>query len=152
MPLLLRQTMIPFLMVAALVLLVGCANDEGSKKQTAEQKNLSGPLLGKRWTLLLVGTSERLSFETTPWFEISPNGDVSGFDGCNPIMTSVTLGKNHHIEFGDIASGRMACPGMENARQVTEMLNSAYGYLIDHDRLVFFGPDQRVLGGWRESN
>ncbi|MFO7648829.1 MAG: hypothetical protein R6W02_12245, partial [Halomonas campaniensis] len=24
--------------------------------------------------------------------------------------------------------------------------------VIDHDRLVFFGPDQRVLGGWRKAN
>ncbi|MGO2132549.1 MAG: META domain-containing protein [Halomonas sp.] len=146
-----RQTLL-IAMAALLALLVGCASDEGSPQKGGSHKKLSGPLIGERWTLLLVGTSERLAFETQPWFEISPNGEVSGFDGCNPIMTNVTLGENHHIEFGDIASGRMACPDMENSRQVTEMLNTAYGYLIDHDRLVFFGPDQRVLGGWRESN
>lgn len=150
MSLLPRQT-VSFLMAVLLALLVGCANDEGSNKQAAEQKNLSGPLIGKRWTLLLVGTSERLQFDTKPWFEISPDGEVTGFDGCNQIMTSVALGENHHIEFGDIASTRMACPDMDNVRRVTQMLDTAYGYLIDHDRLVFFGPDQRVLGGWRES-
>lgn len=151
MSLLHRQT-ISFLMVAVLTLLVGCASDEGSKKQVVEQKTLSGPLVDKRWTLLLVGTSERLSFDTNPWFEISPKGEVTGFDGCNQITSTVTLGANHHIEFGNIASTRMACPDMDNVRQVTEMLNNAYGYLIDHDRLVFFGPDQRVLGGWRTSD
>ena len=43
-------------------------------------------------------------------------------------------------------------PQMGDAKRVTDMLETAYRYLIDHDRLVFFGPDSRVLGGWREGN
>jgi heat shock protein HslJ len=142
-----------YLMIAALVaLLAGCAGGGKTPSGGEGAQSLSGPLIGKRWTLLLVGTSDRLEFATKPWFEISPQGKVTGFDGCNQINTSVTLGANNHIEFGEIASTRMTCPDMDKVRQVTDMLDTAYGYLIDHDRLVFFGPDQRVLGGWRTSD
>lgn len=141
-----------FVGAALLALLVGCASDDGSPQEGASLKELPGPLIGKRWTLLLVGTSERLTFATQPWFEISPDGEVIGFDGCNQITTSVAVGENHHIEFGDIAATRMACPDMDNVSRVTQMLDTAYGYLIDHDRLVFFGPDQRVLGGWNTND
>lgn len=147
----LRQRL-PYLLIAALVvLLAGCAGGGKMPSSGEGAQSLSGPLVGERWTLLLVGTSDRLEFATKPWFEISPQGEVTGFDGCNRITTRVTLGANNHIAFDDIASTRMACPDMDKARRVTDMLDTAYGYLIDHDRLVFFGPDQRVLGGWRRS-
>ncbi|HSH47674.1 MAG TPA: META domain-containing protein [Halomonas sp.] len=145
-----RQRVQYLILVALVALLAGCAGAEKAPQGSGDA-SLPGPLVGKRWTLLLVGTSDRLEFATRPWFEISPRGEVTGFDGCNRINTRATLGANNHIEFGDIASTRMACPDMEKSRRVTDMLNSAYAYLIDHDRLVFFGPDQRVLGGWRKS-
>ncbi len=79
-------------------------------------------------------------------------GRVSGSDGCNQFTGKVSLGESQRIEFSELASTRMACPNMEDAKRVTDMLDTAYRYLIDHDRLVFFGPDSRVLGGWREAN
>ncbi|MFG6176947.1 META domain-containing protein [Halomonas sp. THAF12] len=139
---------LPLLM---LVLLVGCASGPAPVSQPGEGETLSGPVVGPRWNLLLVGTSDRLDLPTTPHFEISPDGRVNGHDGCNRFTGSVELGPDNRIEFGQLASTMMACPHMDEAGQVTAMLDTAYRYLIDHDRLVFFGPDQRVLGGFRRS-
>ncbi|RDB42309.1 META domain-containing protein [Halomonas sp. DQ26W] len=113
---------------------------------------LDGPVVGQRWNLLLVGTDQRLSMPTTPHFVIVPNGRVTGHDGCNAINGRVQLDDGNRIQFGELTSTRMGCPQLDDARRVTGMMETAYRYLIDHDRLVFFGPDQRVLGGWRKAN
>ncbi len=138
---------LPLLLVA---LLAGCAAGPAPVSQPDEP--LSGPVVGPRWNLLLVGTSDRLEMPTTPWFRVAADGGVTGHDGCNRITGRVALDAENRIEFSRLASTRRACPNLAGARQVTEMLDNAYRYLIDHDRLVFFGPDQRVLGGFRRAN
>ena len=141
----------PLLALAAAVLLAACAGRAPAPDQpTAE--GLAGPVVGQRWNLLLVGTSERLAMPETPWFEVSRDGRLVGSDGCNAMGGRVRLGDNQRIEVSELATTRRGCPQLEDAARVTGMLETAYRYLIDHDRLVFFGPDQRVLGGWREAN
>ncbi len=141
------------LLVSAGLLLSACSSAPGpssSARPGASDSALSGAVVEQRWNLLLVGTDERLSMPETPFFKIASDGSVSGHDGCNRFKGQVTLGENQRIEFGDLSTTRMACPQMDDAKRVTDMLETAYRYLIDHDRLVFFGPDSRVLGGWRE--
>lgn len=139
--------------VAAALLISACSSSPKQESTAAsESVALSGPVVDQRWNLLLIGTDERVSLPDTPFFQIGRDGSVSGSDGCNRFTGSVTLGENQRIEFSQLASTRMACPNMEDAKRVTDMLDTAYRYLIDHDRLVFFGPDSRVLGGWREAN
>lgn len=143
------------LLGVSIALLVGACSStpqQESLDSPQEGATLSGPMVEQRWNLLLVGTDERLSLPETPFFQIGRDGKVSGHDGCNRFMGAVRLGENQRIEFSELATTRMACPQMEDAQQVTDMLETAYRYLIDHDRLVFFGPDSRVLGGWREGN
>lgn len=135
------------------LLVSACSSAPQQERQDAPQSTaLSGQIVEQRWNLLLVGTDERVSLPDTPFFQIGRDGSVSGSDGCNRFTGSVNLGENQRIEFSQLASTRMACPNMEDAKRVTDMLDTAYRYLIDHDRLVFFGPDSRVLGGWREAN
>ena len=142
------------LMGLSLALLVAaCGSSPQQERVDAPPRgDLPGPIVEQRWNLLLVGTDERLSMRSTPFFRIGRDGKVSGSDGCNQFTGKVSLGESQRIEFSELASTRMACPNMEDAKRVTDMLDTAYRYLIDHDRLVFFGPDSRVLGGWREAN
>lgn len=143
------------LLACATLLLSACSSAPGPGAESGESlksSELSGPIVEQRWNLLLVGTDERLSMPETPFFLIGKDGSVSGFDGCNRITGQVALSGNQRIEFGNLGTTRMACPQMADAKRVTNMMETAYRYLIDHDRLVFFGPDSRVLGGWRESN
>lgn len=139
------------LVMAAAALLAACGGRPDAPPSDREV-SLSGPLVEQRWNLLLVGTDERLSLPEPAWFRIAADGRVTGSDGCNDMMGRVRLGENQRIEFTEVATTRRACPQGENAARVTGMLETAYRFLIDHDRLVFFGPDQRVLGGWRKAN
>ncbi|HAA44605.1 MAG: hypothetical protein XD36_0757 [Halomonas sp. 54_146] len=135
------------------LLVSACSSAPQQERQGAPQGTaLSGQIVEQRWNLLLVGTDERLSMPETPFFRIERDGKVSGSDGCNRFTGKVSLGGSQRIEFSQLASTRMACPQLADAKRVTDMLDTAYRYLIDHDRLVFFGPDSRVLGGWREAN
>ena len=138
------------LVMATAALLAAC----GSRPEapTEAEVSLSGPVVEQRWNLLLVGTDERLSLPEPAWFRIAADGSVTGSDGCNQLMGRANLGENQRIEFSQLATTRRACPQGEDAARVKGMLETAYRYLIDHDRLVFFGPDQRVLGGWRKAN
>lgn len=142
------------LLVSSVLLLSACSSAPGPSTATQEPggSSFSGAIVDQRWNLLLVGTDERLSMPETPFFQIARDGSVSGHDGCNRLTGKVTLGENQRIAFSELATTRMACPQMGDAKRVTEMMETAYRYLIDHDRLVFFGPDSRVLGGWREGN
>mgnify|MGYP000559006476 FL=1 len=142
------------LLASSVLLLSACSSAPGPSTATQELggSSLSGAIVDQRWNLLLVGTDERLSMPETPFFQIARDGSVSGHDGCNRLTGKVTLGENQRIAFSELATTRMACPQMGDAKRVTEMMETAYRYLIDHDRLVFFGPDSRVLGGWREGN
>lgn len=138
------------MMTAIAVGLAGCASEPAT--DVAPDGDVSGPVVGPRWNLLLVGTSERLDLSPTPHFRITPDGRVSGHDGCNQFGGAVELDDENRIEFGELRSTMMACPDMQDAERVTAMLDEAYRYLIDHDRLVFFGPDQRVLGGFQRAD
>ncbi|MEQ6916430.1 META domain-containing protein [Halomonas aquatica] len=137
------------LLLAAALLLAACSTGPAPRVVGEPATRLEGPVVEQRWNLLLVGTSERLSMPERPHFVIDRDGRVGGSDGCNRLTGRAALGENQRIAFSELATTRRACPRAEDAARVTGMLENAYRYLIDHDRLVFFGPDQRVLGGWR---
>ncbi|MFP4138269.1 MAG: META domain-containing protein [Halomonas sp.] len=141
----------PLLALTAAALLAACAGRSPAPESPSAEA-LEGPLVGQRWELLLVGTSERLSMPETPWFEVSRDGRLTGSDGCNEMRGTVRLGDKQRVEVEELATTRRGCPQGEEAGRVSGMLETAYRYLIDHDRLVFFGPDQRVLGGWRKAD
>lgn len=147
----LRHCLLP-LCVSAALLLSACSSSPAPQEghEVPSSAELSGAIVDQRWDLLLIGTDEKLAFNETPFFEISRDGTIAGYDGCNRFTGQISLGEGHRFDVKELASTRMACPDMENAAQVTNMLEGAYRYLIDHDRLVLFGPDSRVLGGWRE--
>jgi len=137
------------LLLAAGALLLAACSSRPAPQIDDPTARLEGPVVDQRWNLLLVGTNERLEMPERPHFVIDRDGRVSGSDGCNRLTGRAALGENNRIEFSELATTRRACPRAEDAARVTGMLENAYRYLIDHDRLVFFGPDQRVLGGWR---
>lgn len=145
MPFRFRQLILP----AVVMLMLSACSSQPTPSSTEASGNVAGPVVGKRWNLLLVGTSDRLSMPTTPWFQVDNSGRVSGSDGCNTLTGTASFGDSQRIEFSDLASTRRACPQAADAQRVRDMLDNAYRYLIDHDRLVFFGPNSLVLGGFR---
>lgn len=141
------------LLVLVVMSLAACGGQPTEPdRQDPPRASSDHPVVGQRWNLLLLGTDERLSLPETPHFIVSPEGRVSGSDGCNQLNGQARLGEGNRIEFSELATTRRGCPQLEEAKRVTAMMENAYRFLIDHDRLVFFGPDQRVLGGWKKAN
>ncbi len=138
--------------LATAALLAGCSTAPAPDYRGDQATAVSSPVVGPRWNLLLVGTHERLSLPERAHFVIARDGSVSGSDGCNQLRGQVRLGERQRIEFQDLATTRRGCAQAADAERVREMLETAYRFLIDHDRLVFFGPDQRVLGGFRRAS
>ena len=105
-------------------------------------------VVDKRWNFQHLGIDERLNFDETPYFAISSDGSVSGYDGCNRFNGQAELSDNLRIEFTQLDSTRMACPDVDAAQQVADMLSDSSRYLIDDDILILFAPDTRMLGSW----
>ncbi|GAA3910975.1 META domain-containing protein [Halomonas cibimaris] len=141
-------------LAAAVTLLAACSSapPAPAPEQPGSAKPLSGEAVGKRWNLLLLGTHERLTLPEPAYFRIAPDGRISGSDGCNRFTGKASLGDKQRINVEELATTRKACPALDDAQRVTDMLENAYRYLIDHDRLVLFGPDSRVIGGWRRAD
>lgn len=138
------------MMVAAM--LAGCAASPQAPVSRDELGPMAAPLVGSRWELLLFDTDEYWQGRQPAYFSLSPdNGRLRlvGSNGCNRISGSVTLGEGQRIAFDGLASTRMACPSLPQAARVNAMLSQAYRYLIDHDRLVLFGPNSLVLGAFQ---
>lgn len=138
--------------ILMVVVLAGCATSRPAPQSSADTAMLSSPLVGQRWELILLGTDEYWQGQQPAYFMVSPDNGrlrLTGSNGCNRLTGEVTLGEGQRIDFGNLASTRMACPGTPQADQVNALLSQAYRYLIDHDRLVFFGPDSLVLGAFQ---
>ncbi|SDL25289.1 Heat shock protein HslJ [Modicisalibacter muralis] len=138
--------------ILMVVALAGCATSRPASQSPADTAMHSSPLVGQRWELILIGTDEYWQGRQPAYFSLSPdNGRLRfiGSNGCNRLTGTVTLGEGQRIDFGNLASTRMACPGIPQAAQVNALLSQAYRYLIDHDRLVLFGPDSLVLGAFQ---
>lgn len=134
------------------LLLAACSSQppsSGSDGKAGHDAGVPETIAGKRWNLLLIGTDERVSMPSTPYFSVAADGSVSGSDGCNNLTGTASFGDNQRIEFSELASTRKACPQMADAARVQNIFDQAYRYLIDHDRIVFFGPNSLVLGGFR---
>ncbi|MFD2436454.1 META domain-containing protein [Modicisalibacter luteus] len=105
-----------------------------------------------RWELTLIGTDEWWKGERKAYFSLLPKGKILqlvGSDGCNTLQGEATLGHERRLVVSDLATTRMACPGLPQSPQVAELLSQAYRYLLDHDRLVLMGRDGHVLGGFK---
>ena len=138
--------------ISLVVALAGCASSRPASESPLDPAMSSSPLVGQRWELRLIGTDQYWRGEQPAYFTLSPdNGQLRliGSNGCNRLVGEVLLGEGQRIDFGNLASTRMACPGTPQAAQVNAMLSQAYRYLIDHNRLVFFGPDSLVLGAFK---
>ncbi|MBD3896673.1 META domain-containing protein [Halomonas sp. ML-15] len=139
----------------AMAVMAGCARSPAPDPERApepERQAQQSPMVGERWQLILLGTAERWSGEQRPYIEVErDNGQLRlrGHNGCNQLNGRVQFDDGNRIQIRDLASTRMACPDMGDAQRVDALLENAYRYLIDHDRLVFFGSDSRVLGGFQ---
>ncbi len=139
-------------MVLLVIVLAGCGTSRPAPQTASGAAVSSSPVVGPQWRLTLIGTDERWRGERPAYIELIPeNGHLRlvGSDGCNRLSGTAMLGEGQRIDIRGLASTRRACAGTPQAAEVGAMLSRAYRYLIDHNLLVLFGPDSRVLGGFR---
>ncbi|GHC16067.1 META domain-containing protein [Aidingimonas halophila] len=143
-------------MILAIVLatlVTGCASAPAPEREPSPSTSESrdDPVVGPRWQLILLGTDEHWSSDETAYIEIVDEGGqtrLTGSNGCNRLRGEVELDDGNRFRVEDLTSTRRACPNTDQAERVDELLDNAYRYLIDGDRLVLFGRDSRVLGGF----
>ncbi|KWX22203.1 heat shock protein HslJ [Mycolicibacterium wolinskyi] len=90
-----------------------------------------------------VSTSQALE-QAKPTVKIAADGAVTGSTGCNQITGhAVVSGTPAIIEFGPLATTRMACPnGLGEVEQaVMRVLNGKVQTAIDSDELTLTGAD-----------
>ena len=124
-----------FYSVAALLLVLGCADTE----QTSQ-----APLLGTTWNLAEMNNEKiqhpgpqipHLRFEAEK---------VTGNDGCNNFFGGYTLDGNS-LKFGMLGSTRMACPQIKDFdMEFNKMISATNRYRISGDRLELFENDERL--------
>lgn len=142
----------------AAALLAGCASSSPSAPQrqepTATPASADSPVPGQRWRLILIGTDQRWSSDEPAWFEVESGtggARLTGSDGCNRLNGEVTFDDGNRIRIENLSSTRMACVNNDEAQRARAILDNAYRYLVDGNRLVLFGRDSRVLGGFQKS-
>lgn len=81
-----------------------------------------------------------------PNMEVNINDNrFSGFSGCNR-MTGSLFYENDVLRFTQVASTRMACPGMEKESEFLMALQSATSYKIENNRLYLSnGSNENIL-------
>ena len=122
-----------FYSVAALLLVLGCADTE----QTSQ-----APLLGTTWNLAEMNNEKiqhpgpqipHLRFEAEK---------VTGNDGCNNFFGGYTLDGNS-LKFGMLGSTRMACPQIKDFdMEFNKMISATTRYRITGDKLGLFENDK----------
>ena len=122
-----------FYVVAAILLVLGCADSEQASQT---------PLLGTTWNLAELNKEKiqhpgpevpHLRFEAEK---------VSGNDGCNNFFGGYTLDGNS-LKFGILASTRKACLQIKDFdMEFNKMISATTRYRITGDKLELFESDQ----------
>ncbi|WP_157426895.1 META domain-containing protein [Agromyces salentinus] len=120
-----RKTVFAAGAVLGLMLLSGCAGEEGSARGGSEDP--SG-----EW-----GDS---SDTTAPSLELDDDGSFSGTDGCNQLSGSWSIDEADHVQFEDVASTRMACEDVD-----TWLMDLSQATIAD-DTMTVLGTDGSEIG------
>ncbi|CUH54146.1 META domain-containing protein [Shimia marina] len=89
------------------------------------------------WLVVRIN-GEDVAGDRLPQMEFGEDGRVSGTSGCNRFNGSYTA-KGSALEFGPLASTRMACPGALGAQEMTffQALETVVGHAVQDGHTVF---------------
>ncbi len=135
-------------MLIAVVVLSACSSAGGSPAASVAASapaSAAGAstLDGTKWNLTSIGGTT-ISASATPTLEFGTGGMVSGLAGCNNFSGSATIGEGT-IEFGPLASTRMACTD-----DATTQLETQYLAALDEAATWTMAGDSLTIGGGTE--
>ena len=111
--------------VLGLLLLSGCAGDDGSARGGSIDP---------------AGTWGDTSDTTAPSLELEDDGSFSGTDGCNQLNGSWSVDEADHVQFEDVSSTMMACDGVD-----TWLVGLSQATVSD-DTMTVLGQDGSEIG------
>lgn len=127
--------------------LSGCLESfAAGKKKHASMKNLDGS-----WQVHEIQGKAVEADENVAYVNLQcAKKKMNGFAGCNYIHGGFQLNTaKEHLQFGPIASTRMACPQGQTESTVLDMLQKTVSFRIEteegQDRLVLFDQDGKTL-------
>jgi heat shock protein HslJ len=113
------------------------------------------PLVGVPWRLERYDNGSSTLAPPLPGTEITllltPEGRVSGSDGCNRYMSGYSV-RDGHLTFRQSATTRMACRNAavaEQAAAYAAVLGSVRKYRIEGKELLLIGVDGRIAARFR---
>lgn len=126
--------------------LAACSSSGADSGSGDAAEPAGGPGLVNSWSLTsaAIDSSDLSSFGITITFT---DTEASGFGGVNNYMTSFTSGPEGDLDFGEIASTKMA--GSDEAMQAETAylaaLATVTGYTVTGNELDLFADEQEIL-------
>ncbi|WP_300109613.1 META domain-containing protein [uncultured Alistipes sp.] len=100
------------------------------------QRSDNKPLIGTEWQLVQMdgrGVSVEADLFTVVFGQ---ENRLSGLGACNRLTGDYEATETGALKIGELASTRMACPGMDRERAFFKMLTEATHYEIDGPMLM----------------
>lgn len=101
-----------------------------------KNKQFKSTYMNKKWELTNLGQKETSSNRPI-YLDLSENGKVSGFIGCNRLTGTYIIKNDDQIEFSQLGTTRMACgiEEMELESQLLEQLSVTNNFIIENGTL-----------------
>ncbi|RTE55312.1 META domain-containing protein [Arenibacter aquaticus] len=92
--------------------------------------------MNKKWELSAFGEN-KTSSNRPIYLDLSENGKVSGFVGCNRLMGTYVIESDNQIAFSQLGTTRMACGAkeMELEGQLLQLLSGTNSFTIENGKL-----------------
>lgn len=117
--------------LAAVVALLGACC-----KCRSYQRKYSKPLVGTEWQLVQLNGQDLQPEADRYTVLFGADGRLSGVGACNRLTGTYQLGENRAVAISQLASTRMACPGMDREQTFMDMLTATTHYEMDGPMLM----------------
>ena len=119
-----------YITILIVALFISC----GTKNKVNE---ITKNTVHKKWELSVLD-GKQVAGNQPIYIELTEDGKVSGFIGCNRLNGSYTIENETQIKFSQLGTTRMACPEMEMEleKEVLELLNTTDNFTLDDGKLM----------------
>jgi len=118
---------------------------------SGEMKNTKTQTINKKWELSVLNEN-KISNNKPIYIDLSENGIISGFIGCNRLNGTYTIKDENQIEFSQFAITRMACEQreMDLEKQILELLKTSNNFTIENGVLSLNSDNNKSLAKFIE--
>lgn len=105
-------------------------------------------LLNTRWVPRELGEQSVVVPEDVrePYLLLRADGAAEGNGSCNRFRGGYTYSREGELQFKDLISTRMACPGLDTENAFNQVLNNTRTYRISGDTLWLHDAGANALG------